>query len=152
MREEKDFKEFIGLLNKNNVKYLVIGGFAFTYYAKPRFTKDIDLFVESSEENSKKIIDVLDQFGFGDIGLEEKDFQKPDQIIQLGYSPLRIDILTSISGVDFGYAWKNKHEGVYGNIPCFFISVEDLIKNKETTARPLDIEDVNILKKSKLEK
>lgn len=152
MRVEKDFKEFIELLNKNNVKYLVIGGFAFTYYAKPRFTKDIDIFVETSEGNSKKIINVLAQFGFDNIGLKEKDFQAPDQIIQLGNSPLRIDILTSISGVDFEVAWGNKKKGQYGDIPCFFMSVDDLIKNKETTARPLDIEDVNILKKSKKNK
>ena len=149
MRVEKDFKEFIELLNKNNVKYLIIGGFAFTYYAKPRFTKDIDIFVEASEENSRKIIDVLDQFGFGNIGLNEKDFQGPDQIIQLGYAPLRIDILTSIIGVNFGSAWNNKKDGLYGDISCFFMSIEDLIKNKEATARPLDIEDAKILKKSK---
>jgi predicted nucleotidyltransferase len=147
MRIEKDFKEFIALLNENKVKYLIVGGFAFAFYVEPRYTKDIDIFVEASEENSKKIIDALTAFGFGNIGLKEEDFQKPDQIIQLGYAPVRIDIITSIAGVTFDSAWKNKVEGKYGDIPCFFISKEDLILNKQKAARPQDITDVNKLKK-----
>ena len=147
MRIEKDFKEFIGLLNENKVKYLVVGGFALAFYVEPRYTKDIDIFVEASEENSTRIIDALTAFGFGDIGLKEEDFQKPDQIIQLGYAPVRIDIITSIAGVTFDSAWKNKVEGKYGDIPCFFISKEDLILNKQKAARPQDITDVKKLKK-----
>jgi hypothetical protein len=147
MRVEKDFKEFIELLNENKVKYLVVGGFAFAFYVEPRFTKDIDIFVEASEENSKKIINTLIGFGFGNIGLKEEDFQKQDQIIQLGYAPVRIDILTSIASVSFESAWKNKVEGKYGDICCFFISKEDLIQNKQAVARPMDIADVKKLKK-----
>ena len=147
MRIEKDFKEFIALLNENKVKYLIVGGFAFAFYVEPRYTKDIDIFVEASVENSKKIIAALTAFGFGNIGLKEEDFQKPDQIIQLGYAPVRIDVITSIAGVIFDSAWKNKVEGKYGDIPCFFISKEDLILNKEKAARPLDITDVKKLKK-----
>jgi len=142
MRIEKDFKEFIALLNENKVKYLIVGGFAFTFYVEPRYTKDIDILIDASEENSKKVIDALTAFGFGNIGLKEEDFQKPDQIIQLGYAPVRIDIITSIAGVTFDSAWKNKVEGKYGDIPCFFISKEDLILNKQKAARPQDITDV----------
>jgi hypothetical protein len=122
MRVEKDFKEFIELLNKNKVKYLVVGGFAFAFHAKPRFTKDIDFFVEVSEENSIRIIDTLSQFGFGKINLDKGDFLEPDQIIQFGNPPMRIDIITTISGVDFKTAWENRVEGRYGDVPCFFIS------------------------------
>ena len=147
MRIEKDFKEFIALLNENKVKYLIVGGFAFAFYVEPRYTKDIDILVEASEENSKKIIDALTAFGFGNIGLKEEDFQKPGQIIQLGYAPVRIDIITSIAGVPFAPAWKNKVESKYGDIPCFFISKEDLIRNKQKAARPRDITDVTKLKK-----
>ena len=147
MRIEKDFKEFIALLNENKVKYLIVGGFAFAFYVEPRYTKDIDIFVEASEENSKKIIAALTNFGFGNIGLKEDDFQKPDQIIQLGYVPVRIDVITSIAGVTFDSAWKKKVEGKYGDIPCFFISKEDLILNKQKAARPQDITDVKKLKK-----
>jgi hypothetical protein len=147
MRIEKDFKEFIALLNENKVKYLIVGGFAFAFYVEPRYTKDIDILIEASEENSKKIIDALTAFGFGNVGLKEENFQKPDQIIQLGYAPVRIDIITSIAGVTFESAWKNKIEGKYGDIACFFISKEDLILNKQKTGRPQDITDVKKLKK-----
>jgi len=149
MRVEKDFKEFIALLNKNGVKYLVIGGFAFAFYAKPRFTKDIDFFVEASEENSKKIIKALNQFGFSSMGLTEADFWKPRQIIQLGYQPMRIDIVTTVSGLEFEDAWANRVTGKYGDVDCFFISKEDLIKKKQTSGRPQDIADIKFLKKNK---
>jgi hypothetical protein len=152
MRIEKDFKEFIALLNKNEVKYLVVGGFALAFYIEPRFTKDIDIFVEPSKENSIKVIKTLNEFGFGNIGLKEEDFQKPDQIIQLGYAPVRIDIITSIVGVSFESAWQNKVEGKYGDICCFFISRDDLIINKRAVARPQDIADVKKLEKSKKRK
>jgi hypothetical protein len=79
--------------------------------------------------------------------LSERDFQKAEQIVQLGYPPLRIDIITSISGVEFEDAWKNKVEGKYGTVPCFFISIDDLIKNKQATGRPQDIADIKILER-----
>lgn len=147
MRVEKDFKEFIELLNSNEVKYLVVGGFAFAFHAKPRFTKDIDIFVEVSEENSIKIINALCQFGFGEMDLEKGDFLEPEQIIQFGNPPMRIDILTTISGVNFETAWENKLHGKYGDVPCFFISKDDLIRNKTASARRQDLADVELLEK-----
>lgn len=149
MRVEKDFKEFIELLNNNGAKYLVIGGFAFAFYAKPRFTKDIDFFVEASEANSKKIIKALKQFGFGSMGLTDADFREPGQIIQLGYQPMRIDIVTTVTGLEFGDAWANRVTGKYGDVDCFFISKEDFIKNKQASGRPQDIADLKFLKKNK---
>ncbi len=145
MRVEKDFKEFIELLNNNKIKYLIVGGFAFSYYAEPRFTKDIDIFVEVDDKNAKKIINALNEFGFGGIGLKKEDFLKKDNIIQLGYAPLRIDIITSITGVLFKTAWKNKINGKYGDIDCYFISKDDLIQNKQASGRPQDIADVKKL-------
>ncbi len=147
MRVEKDFKEFIELLNKNKVKYLVVGGFAFAYHAKPRFTKDIDFFVEVSEENSIRIIDTLSQFGFGKINLDKGDFLEPDQIIQFGNPPMRIDIITTISGLDFKTAWENRVEGRYGDVPCFFISKDNLIRNKKASGRRQDLADVELLER-----
>ncbi len=147
MRVEKDFREFIELLNKNTVKYLVVGGFAIAFHSIPRYTKDIDILVEPSKENSKKLISVLEQFGFGNIGLNEDSFQELDQIIQLGYPPLRIDLLTSIMGVIFETAWENRENGTYGDVPCYFISKEDLIKNKKAAGRKQDKADVESLRK-----
>ena len=145
MRVEKDFKEFIELLNKNEVRYLIVGGFAYSFYAEPRFTKDIDFFIEPSAENAEKILKVLEEFGFKSLNIKSQDFQEPDQIIQLGNAPLRIDLITSIKGVVFAAAWKNRTEGHYGKIPTYFISKADLIKNKKALSRPQDIADIEKL-------
>lgn len=147
MRVEKDFKEFIALLNKNRVRYLIVGGFAYSFYAEPRFTKDIDIFIESSKENAEKILKSIKNFGFTDITLTYKDFLEPDQIIQLGIAPLRIDIITSIRGVDFQSAWKNRVIGRYGDIETYFISKADLIKNKQASGRKQDLADIEKLEK-----
>jgi len=147
MRIEKDFKKFIELLNKNEVRYLIVGSFAFSYYAEPRFTKDIDFYIEPTEENAKRIIKTLVEFGFDSLGLKSKDFQELDQIIQLGVAPVRIDLLTSLSGIDFPSAWRNRIKGKYGQISAIFISKADLIKNKKAVGRPQDIADVEKLNK-----
>ncbi len=149
MRVEKDFKEFIELLNRYKVKYLVVGGFAFSYHAKARYTKDIDIWIERSEENAKKVLKVLDAFGFSNVGLKLEDFLEEDNIVQLGYEPVRIDILMSLKGVDFDSAWESKTVGQYGDEICYYISVEDLIKNKSSTGRLIDKADVEILEKVK---
>ena len=146
MRIEHDFREFIKLLNSNRVKYLVVGGFAFSYYAEPRFTKDIDFLVEPSMENAQKLMNALAEFGFGDIGLKAEDFTETDQIIQLGNAPLRIDIATSITGVPFEEAWGNKILGKYHTELCFFIGKKELLKNKQALGRPQDIADIHKLK------
>ena len=147
MRVEKDFKEFIELLNRHNVKYLIVGGFAFSYYAEPRYTKDIDIFINASPENAKLLMNVMKDFGFGAIGLSEDDFLKQGQIIQLGNEPVRIDIINSISVIDFESAWENRTVGKYGDIPANFISKPDLIKNKKATGRKQDIADIEKLNK-----
>jgi hypothetical protein len=147
MRIEKDFKEFIELLNKNRVKYLVVGGYAFAFYAKPRFTKDIDFFVEISDRNAENIIKTLIDFGFKRTDIRKEYFLEPGKIIQLGFPPVRIDIITSISGVEFKDAWENRKKGEYGDVPCYFISKEDLMKNKKASARSQDIADLELLEK-----
>jgi len=147
MRVEKDFKEFIALLNRSEVRYLVIGGFAYSFYAEPRFTKDIDILIEPSKENAKKILEAIKEFGFTDVDLSSKDFLKPGQIIQLGVAPLRIDIVTSIKGVEFSAAWKNRVTGRFGDIDAHFISKEDLIKNKRALGRKQDLADIEKLEK-----
>ena len=147
MRVENDFKEFIELLNEHKVRYLIIGGFAYSFYAEPRFTKDIDFYIDISSVNVNKILKVLEKFGFKDVGLTKEDFQQPKQIIQLGNAPLRIDIVTSIDGVSFKEAWNNRTSGKYGNLNAYFISKSDLIKNKKATGRTQDIADIEKLKK-----
>ena len=145
MRIEKGFKSFIRLLNKNQVKYVIVGAFALAFYDVSRSTKDMDIFVEASGENLERILDTLDDFGFGRIDIKKKDFQDTSRIIQVGSPPMRIDIITSIPGVEFAPAWKNKLEGKYDDSPCFFISKEDLIKNKQAADRLQDKEDLEKL-------
>jgi hypothetical protein len=147
MQIESDFKEFIRLLNKNYVKYIIVGGYAYSYYAEPRFTKDIDIFIQISPDNAEKMLDVLNEFGFADTGASAADFMVEGRVIQLGQSPLRIDILTSIDGLSFMDAWNNRVQGRYGDIPAFFISKDDLLKNKLATGRSQDLVDIEKLNK-----
>jgi hypothetical protein len=147
MRVEKDFKEFIELLNKNKAHYLIIGGYAFSFYAEPRFTKDIDILIRQTKENARKIIDCMKDFGFSDLDLTEKDFLESNQVIQLGVAPLRIDIITSIKGVDFQKLWGNRVLGQYGDIEVNFISKKDLISCKKKSGRKQDLADVEKLEK-----
>ena len=145
MKVSQDFEELFGLLNKNQVKYLVVGGYAYAVHVEPRFTKDLDLFVRRERANAENIITTLKEFGFGSLNLKTRDFLEPDQIIQLGHPPLRVDILTSISGVEFEEAWQNKITGKYGNQDVYFIGKEELKKNKKASGRESDQEDLKKL-------
>jgi hypothetical protein len=145
MKVNQDFEELFGLLNKNQVKYLVVGGYAYAVHVEPRFTKDLDLFVQRQKTNAENIITTLKEFGFGSLNLQSRDFLQPDQVIQIGYPPLRVDILTSISGVGFEEAWQNKITGKYGSQEVFFIGREELKKNKKASGRDSDQEDLKKL-------
>lgn len=152
MRLEKDFEELLECLNKNEVRYCVVGAFAVAFHGIPRFTKDMDILVEPTTQNSKKILKALDEFGFGSLGLTEKDFSKPGVIIQLGYEPVRVDILTSVDGCGFQEVWKNKETGQYGKQKVLYIGLSELIKNKRASNRPQDKVDVRKLVKWKKRK
>jgi hypothetical protein len=147
MNVEKDFREFIALLNGHDVRYLIIGGFAFSFYAEPRYTKDIDILIENSHENADNLIKALQVFGFTDTALSQKDFLESGQVIQLGVEPVRIDILTSIKGIDFRNLWKDRVAGRYGDIKVWFISKNDLIRIKRISGRKQDIADIEKLEK-----
>ncbi|MBN1843967.1 MAG: hypothetical protein JW883_17030 [Deltaproteobacteria bacterium] len=146
MRIEKDYEELLGLLNKHQVKYCIVGAYAIAFYGKPRYTKDIDILIEPSVENGKRIVQALNDFGFGSLDLSEQDFVEEGNIIQLGYEPVRVDIITSITGVGFREAWENKVTGSYGKEKIFFIGLKDLIRSKEMTGRKQDAVDVEILR------
>ncbi len=145
----KDFNEFLKLLNYHKVKYVIVGAHAVGVHSRPRATGDLDILVRVTMTNAKKIMRVLDDFGFGSAGLTSDDFLKKDEIIQLGYEPVRIDILTSISGVSWSEVWKNKVKGIFGsaNIPVYFIGKIQLIKNKKKTGRLQDLADVKQLER-----
>ncbi|MEW6410043.1 MAG: hypothetical protein AB1488_08020 [Nitrospirota bacterium] len=142
---EKDYEELLRLFNKHKVKYCIVGAFAVAFYAKPRYTKDMDILVEPSIENGKKIVESLNEFGFGTLGLSINDFTQEGGIIQLGYEPVRVDIMTSIEGCTFRQVWKNKKRGKYGRENIYFIGLEELIKNKQASKRKQDKVDLDIL-------
>lgn len=145
MKVEKDYEEFLKLLNRHEVKYCIIGAYAVAFYAKPRYTKDIDILIEPSIKNAEKIKRALDEFGFGKIDLSKDDLISEGNIIQLGYEPLRIDILTSLEGFHFDDIWENKTMGVYGSENVFFMGLDDLIRSKKLSARPSDKIDIELL-------
>lgn len=148
MEPQKDFEEFFELLNQNKVQYLMVGGYAYAIYAEPRYTKDLDIYYLRDTKNGDKILNVLDQFGFGNLGIELKDFEKEGQVIQLGMPPYRIDLLNKIEAVSFEEAWENRNTARYGEQEIFVISKDDLIKNKKATGRKQDQLDVENLKKT----
>ena len=137
-----DWKEFLNLLGSSSVEFIVVGAWARAHYGEPRLTGDIDFWVRNSPENAARVIQVLKEFGFASLGLKSEDFQLEDQIIQLGYPPRRIDILTSLSGLDFESAWLKKEAGDFDGIPVFYLSKEDFITNKRATGRPKDLADI----------
>ena len=141
----KDFKEFIELLNVHSVRYLVVGGYAVAFHGYPRYTKDLDVWIELSPENAENVINALEEFGFGSLGLKTEDFLESDQIIQLGYPPNRIDILTTLKEINFKDCFKAKIEIEIQGIKINFIDLENLKKNKLATGRPQDLADAENL-------
>lgn len=140
-----DFRELLILLNDNHVRYLVVGGYAVALHGYPRYTKDLDVWIESTPKNAAKIIQALEQFGFGSLGLQEQDFLEPDTIIQLGYPPNRIDFITTIPGVDFAACFEVRQAVQIDDINVNFIDLENLKKSKRTSARPQDLADLENL-------
>lgn len=141
----EDLREFVELLNALNVRYMVVGAFAVAYHGHPRFTGDIDLFVERSRDNAEKILRVIEQFGFGDLNLSADDFLHEDQVIQLGVSPNRIDLLTFLSGINFQEAWTTREQGDIDGLKVPFISKEMLKRNKAASGRTQDLADLEHL-------
>ena len=140
----KDFKEFIELLSKNNVRYIVIGGYAVVYHGYVRSTNDIDIWIDIRKDNIKKMIKVLDEFGFSSLNIKEADFS-PNQIIQLGYPPNRIDLITTPAGIDFETCYETKEQVTIDNIAVNIIDLENLIKAKKASNRTRDLADVEEL-------
>ncbi|MGD8342709.1 MAG: hypothetical protein PVH53_03905 [Desulfobacterales bacterium] len=135
----------MALLNKHKVRYCVIGAFALAFHAHPRYTKDIDILVEASTDNAKKILKVLNEFGFGSLDLNIEDLVTEGNIIQLGYEPVRIDIMTSIKGLDFSKVWREHVTGPYGQQTINYIDRQNLIESKKLSDRIQDKADLELL-------
>ena len=141
----QDFKEFVLLLNEKKIDYLVVGGYAVGVHGYPRYTGDIDIWIRVSDENSNKMVSVLEEFGFSSYNLTKDDFLNLNNVIQLGHPPGRIDIMMSIDGITFDEAYPNKVIKKIDELEINFISLADLIRNKKATGRDKDILDIKKL-------
>jgi predicted nucleotidyltransferase len=146
---EKDQRDLLRVFNEKRVRYLIVGGYAVSYYTEPRVTKDIDIFIDTSDENVEIVYAALAAFGAPLSGMTPKDFQDPAWGFQIGQPPSRIDILQELTAVDFESAWKSGEDGVIDvDIPVRYISIADLIQNKLAIGRHRDLADVEAIRES----
>lgn len=149
MNIEKDFEDFVRLLNDHQVNYMIVGGYALAFHGKPRHTGDLDIWIAVSNDNANKMEQVIKDFGMASLGLQKSDFLEAGLITQIGYPPLRIDILNEIDGVSFDEAYQNKAIIDIDDLLINYIGLDDLIKNKISSGRHQDISDVVALRKIK---
>lgn len=147
MQLSKDFKDFLQLLAASHVRYIVVGGYAVASYTIPRYTKDLDVWIEASADNARNLVAALEAFGFASLGLTIDDFVELDQVVQLGYEPNRIDILTSISGVRFEDAYPLRVVTNIDGVDVPMIDRTSLVANKRATGRPRDLLDAEELER-----
>src|SRR5579859_1579804 len=145
----KDLREFIECLTSNKVEYLVVGALAVSWHGFPRYSADVDILVRPSEDNAVRVLQALSQFGFASLNISVSDLTDPGKVIQLGYEPNRIDLLTSLSGVSFEEAWEDRAAGELDGLPVNFIGWASLLRNKDATGRAKDRIDAEELRKQK---
>ncbi|TXT38385.1 MAG: hypothetical protein FD138_401 [Planctomycetota bacterium] len=145
MELSQDFKEFIASLNASRVRYLVVGGYAVAMHGHPRYTKDLDVWVDCTAANAKRMVRAFAEFGFASLGVKASDFEQPDRMLQMGFPPNRIDVLTSLAGVDFATCFKRRVIVEFDGVPVNFIDVENLKANKRAAGRLQDLADVEKL-------
>ena len=145
MEAQPDFRELLGLFNAHGVKYIIAEAYALAFHGAPRTTGDIDLLIQPTAENADRILRALKEFGFGSLGLQREDFEKPDYVVQLGVPPVRIDIITSITGVSWEEAEKGQAKGEYGDVSVHYLGRTQFVANKRATGRKKDQADLEAL-------
>jgi len=145
MEVQPDFKELLKLFNAHNVKYIIVGAHTLAYHGVPRYTGDLDILVRPESENAKEILEALEEFGFGSLDLKVTDFTTPDKVVQLGVSPVRVDIVTSITGVSWEEAAAGLVKGSFGDISVSYLGRKEFIQNKRALGRKKDMADLEAL-------
>src|SRR5262249_48803800 len=150
MAENPHFRELLQTLNDCEVRYLIVGGYAVMKYTEPRYTKDLGVWVENSVDNALRVFDALKRFGapLESDGVTPETFTGNETTYQIGLAPLRVDILTQITGVEFSAAWSRRVRGMIFGIPVPFISLDDLIVNKRETGRSSDLDQLKHISKN----
>jgi hypothetical protein len=141
---QPDFRDLLSALNSHGVEFVIVGAFALAHHGRPRATGDLDVWIRPTPENARKLLAALTDFGFASVGLTEKDILS-GQVIQLGYPPVRIDLLTVLDGVSKDDIWNGKMTGLFGDIPANYLSRRCLVDNKRATGRPQDLADLESL-------
>ncbi len=145
MEVQQDFKDLLALFNAHKVDYIIVGAHALAYHGAPRYTGDMDILVRPDSENAQRILRALDEFGFGSLGLKDEDFTTPDRVVQLGVAPVRVDIVTSITGVSWKDAAGGRRQGTYGDLQVYYIGKRQLILNKHALGRKKDLADLEAI-------
>lgn len=141
-----DYKDLLRILNKHKARYLIVGAYAVIYYTEPRYTKDIDIWVEPKIENAQRVYKALKEFGAPLKGMKVKDFTHPNLVYQMGVEPVRVDIIMGISGIKFEFAWQYRTKASLEDIKVNILGINELLKSKEKAKRPLDAVDIESLK------
>jgi hypothetical protein len=145
MEVQQDFRDLLALFNAHKVDYIIVGAHALAYHGAPRYTGDMDILVHADLENAQRILRALDEFGFGSLGLKVEDFTVPDKVVQLGVAPVRIDIVTSITGVSWEDADAGRVAGKYGDLEVYYLGKKEFILNKRALGRKKDIADLEAI-------
>jgi len=142
MEVQQDFRDLLALFNKHGIDYLVVGGYALAVHGAPRYTGDLDVFVMPDPANAGRIMRALAEFGFGSAGLTPADFEQEGKVVQLGFPPVRVDIITSITGVTWEQARSGRMEGHFGDVMVYYIGRKEFIANKRALGRNKDLADL----------
>lgn len=145
MQLDPNFSELLASLRAHDVRYLVVGGYAVAVHGHPRYTGDLDVWLWIDAINASRLVAALEEFGFGGVGLAVEDFLRPERVVQLGYPPLRVDLLTTLDGVDFERCWHRRLEVEVDGVQVPFIGRADLLRNKRASGRPQDLADLDAL-------
>ncbi len=145
MEVQKDFRDLLELFNKYKVDYIIVGAYALGFYVAPRYTGDLDVFVRPDPINARSIMQALHEFGFGSVGLTAADFEEEGKVVQLGFLPVRVDIITSITGVSWEQARSGRVKGQFGDLTVHYIGRDDFITNKRALGRKKDIADLEAI-------
>lgn len=145
MEVQQDFRDLLELFNKHEVEYIIVGAYALGFHGAPRYTGDLDVFVQAEPTNARKIVRALQEFGFESVGLTEADFEEEGRVVQLGFPPVRVDIITSITGVSWEQARSGRVQGQFGDLSVQYIGRDDLIANKRALGRKKDLADLEAI-------
>lgn len=145
MEVQQNFRDLLALFNVHKVDYIIVGAYALAYHGAPRYTGDMDILVRPVSENARRILRALDKFGFGSLGLTVEDLASPDKVVQLGITPVRIDIITSITGVSWEDAFAGRVAGTYGGLKVYYIGKKEFILNKRAIGRKKDLADLEAM-------